>query len=268
MLYFDEVDVKVNGSGILAESASVSTTPALETYLALGCKGPFSNTPAGGIKTSFQFDYFVEMVNDQAFNVATGLRNSHNALTYSSVPISIAGISGEGYLESYSIRYSQNDLAKASATFICFSPVSGNLISKSNLVKYNPAKYSGLVNFTDLRYVSGIWDLPGWSYPILDFTFAFNAEWEPVYIVGSKNPSQVQLHSINERVTFTSDKYYPLVFSGNESSSAFGFHTFLFRETFGAELAFPFSGGMINSEDVQVVLDDIVRVSTTITNSF
>src|SRR3990167_7544728 len=92
--YFNDVDVTIGGTGILAESASLSSQNSIEPQFILGRRGNIDQSPAGPQKTTFNFNYLLEIDNEPGLTGIKNLKNLSNPNSGENVTIAIAGITG------------------------------------------------------------------------------------------------------------------------------------------------------------------------------
>ncbi len=220
MLYFDQIDVSINETGLLAESASLSVENGLETVRAVGRKGTIATIPAGPLRNSFSVNYVAEVTREPNLGVLNSLKTIESTLSYDPLVIKFGGLSGSFFLEGYSLKFAPNDVARASVTYQGFTPLSGSLRA-SGMVD-PPINVSGLMH--------------GWTTfsttpdnfqrtPVLAFDYSFRANWEPVYVVGRAFPLQVQYLGADESMSFTTERFSHLPFSGQAVVDHLGFET-------------------------------------------
>lgn len=273
---FREVDIIIDGSGILAESASISSETALSPLYALGYKLPLTQSAEGGLQSNFRFSYWLEASYDPNYEnvrfLRTGGRYTYN---HSPATLVIGGVTGLGYITDYQINLSPNQGARASANYVCFNPLSGQLENKSNEIHYNTTKTSGIAHGWTVYIVN---DTMMNSHPIYDFNYNFNADWSPLYILGNIYPNQVQFSNANESINITRDTYSHLTFSGQASTGFFGSSSDTYINILGLykyrdasspyNLQIDIRSGIVKQRQLQASLDDIVRSEITINNHF
>lgn len=216
MIYFDNCDMVINSSGILAESASINAENTLSPIYAVGKRGILNQSPAGNNPLSFRFNYIAEISHEPNFSTVDLIKNLIDDSSYEGVTLEIGGITGFNcYLESYTLKSVPNDLVKASATYLTFSPLAGNLRNKRNYTQYNAnnALAHGWMTFV-LSRTDAI------QVPTYEFNYEFNAKWEPVYIIGQPEPSQVKLQDASERTMLVRDVFYNIQFSGEDACNS------------------------------------------------
>ena len=284
MLYFDNCDVRINGTGVLADSASINSRNSISPAYSLGFKYPLNQVSEGPIETNIGVSYFMIISGDPIFPIVNTLKNLDPSVPYSGISgVLIGGVTGFNcYLNSFSIRSNPNELTKVNASFITFNSLSGQFRNKTSpQIIFGDGSESSLgIGWTTLI-------LSGNSYqtnPIYELNYNFNAIWHPVFLLGSQTPSQVILQGISERISFAREQYFHVNYSGevpygvetnkmingfpDQSSITFsGYGTGSLVNNF-PPLTINISGSRIQSSDVQARIDDFVRTTTTITNYF
>jgi hypothetical protein len=286
MLYFDNVDVILNNTGIMAESASVEQTNSLTPIFSIGRKGISAQAPSGPHKTTFQVNYYLELDNEPSYEVISTIKNLINETTLSGIQIEIAGVTGYNcFLDSYSFKAVANELIKASVSFSSYVPLSGKFNKKRSDVVYN--KSNSIAHGWSTYVVStGTYE----SLPTYELAYNFIAAWEPIYVIGKKTPLEVKLLSANEKVSITKDKYAEVTFSGKSPFNdiiqsdlvdqevdlmnlAFlcrtGYASGIFQLNDPCQsLLFNLSGAKVVASQFNANIDDFVRTTTEITRYF
>ena len=78
MIYFNDVEVTVNGTGILANSASISSRNQIQPVRVLGRKGIAFQAPAGPIQSDFSISYLPETNNEPNYNIVKALTGDNS----------------------------------------------------------------------------------------------------------------------------------------------------------------------------------------------
>ena len=108
--------------------------------------------------------------------------------------------------------------------------------------------------------------------PTYDFNYQFEANWQPIYILGRKNPQEVHLMDGTEEMSFVRDSFTHIQFSGEDTSGSFitGDYTIdlfnykLVAGTNNGSLQFDVSGSSIIDTKLTVDLNNFVRTATTV----
>lgn len=213
MVYFDNCDVIVNGSGLLADSASLNIDNSLIPIYVLGKKGIVNQSPNGPLRSTFQFSYIPEVSNEPNYNCTQIINQLLNDIYYSGVSLEIGGIIGTNcYLQSYSLKATPNNLIKVAASYISFTPTFGQIKNKTSGIIYDLTNTLGHGWTT---YVLSTGDFL--SVPTYEFAYDFKANWEPIYTIGNPYPIQVKLLEGEEKITIVRDTSYNIDFSGNNA---------------------------------------------------
>jgi hypothetical protein len=270
---FYNCEVKISTTGILAESASIESSLSLSPAYSLGHRGSQDQVPSGPLKTTISIDYYLKTDREPNYAISSGLR-SYLSDTPSPVGIKIAGLGAPAYLERYSLRTEPNSLIKANASYVCFTPLGGELREKLFNANYSGTNASGVghgwtTNITSTTDQS--------NNRTLGFSYDFSAKWEPVYKMGTANPVNVLFHGGQETFSFVKDTFIKPTFSGTDVSN---YLTGLSRTNFNISSLDTFcgnSGNHINinmdnskviSSSVSIQTKDIVRTNTTLTRYF
>lgn len=303
IIFHDRTFCLVNMSGVMATNASISQSNAVEPAYVLGKYWAVNQVPQGPIKSTFSLSYYPTVSGDPNYHILNTVRGLTDDVLYSGTRIIIAGVTGYNcYLRSYEIRSSPNNLVKSSVTYDTFTPLSGQI---------SPRAFSTTSDWGDLTTMtsSGDWeDLTvmttsgdwgsiedpvleffdrnphGWtSYisssgnsliaPTYDFSYKFDADWKPTYLIGQKFPTQVNFMRGTEEMSFVRDNFTHIQFSGEEVTGTyitgdwkidlFNYQLISTWNNSGA-LTFDVSGAKIIDTKLVVDLDNFVRAATTI----
>lgn len=210
MIFFNNCDVRVNGTGLMAESVSLSSQNSLSPIRPLGKKAQTSLEPEGPISSDLSVSYYIEVGKDLGYFEVSGMKATTNFENLSPRTIIVAGVTGSFYLTSYKLTISPNEAVKADVTYRSFEPLSGQIAPKPNNLIYATG-FSGLAhNWTSEIYS----DVGTVNVPIFNLAYSFNATMTPVYTLGRKYPKQVLLISSEEEMTIVKDQYRPIDFYG------------------------------------------------------
>jgi len=265
-LFFDEIDAIIAGSGILAESASISSENSLSPLYVLGNKGIINQSPSGPLRSSFSFNYVLESNYDPVQNIVSYLKTGRETTNYESTIVSLGGITGNCFLDSYSLKSSPNDVTKANVSFISFLPLTGFLQDKKGNINYNSSNTSG-ISHGWTTYFSNI------NNKIYEMDYSFKPNWEPVYTLGSVFPRQIQFLGAQEDMSFVKDIYTGIQFSGQNATGYFNFTGLqttvkLFGLMNSNSYTIEISGSKVKNTQVNASLDDIVRVSSSVSKYY
>jgi hypothetical protein len=223
---YKDVSVKINGSGILAESASIQSQNNLSPFYVIG-KGyertsTVKNVISGPIQSNIGLQYILQTNYSPDFNLVNRIKNSPlSSYLYPATNLEVAGISGVGYLTNFSVNLDGNNPVSVQSNYAIFNEMSGNL-GGSSLVgeKYSLDNISGLAHgYTTFvtgpqNYVTG---------RVFDLNYQCDLNWKPLYILGRKSPLQVNFMDGKETISFTRDVYTGVNFSGQQLTGYFNF---------------------------------------------
>ncbi len=275
---FKDIDVTIGGSGILAESAQISSKNTLLGVYSVGSKGVISNSPNGPIKNTFSFSYFCEINNEPNYGLVNTIKSLINdVFIHSGTTIAVAGITGYNcYLDSYSIRISPNSPIKANASFSSYIPTSGTVRIKESIspVQYNT---NNSIGYGWLTFVTDTGNFT--SFPSYSFDYSWSASWEPIYSVGQINPVQVNINGGSENFNLLTEKFINIGFTGeppynnliNINNNNFNIACASIGLVSNAgynTMTFNISGSQISSSNLSASVDNIVLSQTTFNKFF
>ena len=261
MIFFDQIDVTVNGTGILAENASVSVQADLVPAYVIGRRGIVDQAPSQGINNSVSLSYFLEVDNEPNYGIVDQIRNfSSTTEELQPTTINIGGISGVFYLQSYQLNVAPNTPAKATA-------------EKAGNVNYNASNGSG-IGF-GFASVGGNHTLK----EAFDFNYSFQANYIPVFALGSQEPISVKLMGASEDMSISKTGFYDPSFTGtNPDGTLFNQNGSTGVQIFGLKLFceddssqsvdINVSGTKVKSTSVGHSVNEISRSTTTFSKYF
>lgn len=209
-LNFDDIDVAINRTGILSYNASLNTTNSIEAAYVLGYAKSVNQLPRGGINTSFNMSYYPVIHAEPNLAVVNKIKILLNDNNYVGEKVEFGGITHNYcFLNSYNLKISPNNIVEANVSYVTFWDLCGELRNKSNLTEYFN---SGDVCHSWSTYLND--DSSIKDVPIYELSYDFKANWNPVYKIGSKYPSQVKLMNGSESLSFNIDQYRRVLFTG------------------------------------------------------
>ena len=211
-LSFDNCDIAVNGSGILATNASISSENSVEAAYILGYTRPSNQLPYGSIKSIFNATY-LPVISQEPNCAAIGkIKAMINDSGYMGEKFELAGLTNDYcFLTSYNLKIVPNNIAESDVSYTTFWPLCGNLRGKSNNIEY--------YNQGDISHSWSTFIINSGDYtlsPVYNFAYAFRATWLPVYAIGKTYPVEVKLINAQEIISFDIDNYRNVLFSGEE----------------------------------------------------
>lgn len=268
---YNNIQVKVSSTGILSTSASVETSNSLLAVQPLGFRGIIDQAPAGPLKSTISFDYFLKTDQDPNYLMASGLRSY---ISEGPVAISVGGVAGVGYLESYSIKLEPNQLARASASYACFTPLNGSLQNKLLNLDYTGVNPSGFGHSWS-TYITNSTDYV--ANRTISFSYDFSAKWTPVYGIGGANPVSVMFNGGQETFSIAKDTYIKPTFSGINvvdyltglSSTNFDIRSVdVLCGNAGNSINIDMSNSKVVSSSLSTQVRDVARTNTVLTRYF
>lgn len=218
MLNFKNCQLTISGSTILCDSASISESNPVNPVYAMGYGKPIANTPIGSLNNTINFSYFLETNNDPNFYLANNIK-SYN---FDAFPVSIvvAGRTGQGYLDSYSIDIQPNNLVKATSTYKIFTNLNGTLSNQIiGLLNYNTLNNSGLAHYFTVYPKLSNSTTTG---TLLQMKYDIKFNWKPIYKIGQSIPVQVKFLGAEENFSIVSEyNNVKITFSGEEFTTIF-----------------------------------------------
>ena len=130
-LFFNKCNVAVNGSGIMASTASITKANSLTPIRSVGKKGIIYQAPTGPLTTQYNMSYIVETNNEPNYNVVQALKAVENSFHNKPVVVEVGGISACCYLTNYSLKCQPNEPVVASVSYESYKDTTGTLSSNT-----------------------------------------------------------------------------------------------------------------------------------------
>lgn len=206
MINFNDCDVIIKGTGLFAESASISQSNSLSRVDFMGYKNS-ELIPNGGVSTDIQISYRPVASSETVFSTISELKNFASGL--SPIPVEIAGLECSGYITNFTLSANPNQVANASVSLICYHPIEGSISEKRGTVYYenDPMKFihgwSTIINYNNTGFAS--------TYAF-DYSISFN--YSPMYCLGEREPKSVILLGGQERISVVKDRNVNVDFIG------------------------------------------------------
>jgi hypothetical protein len=277
---------------LLATDCSVNFSASQTPLYSIGKKGSLGQFPSAARAGDVSFNFLTTITGDandgkckvggvpKAGNIinymASGIKNSTNSLASGCI-IQVAGLSGTGFLNSYSFNIGSNTISSSSASFTLFgsgaaqTPVIGRLAGSS----YAPDGNTGLLatgvahgRFTSLgtpfqTVLSGPTD-NGTVFGA-DYSISFNHN--PVYKIGQEFPTTTFYTTAAESVNVTEDIFNSgLAFDETPTDATMVIKS-LNNSAVGS-MHVGLKGLKQQSTSMSAGLDDIVRSQKTLTTTY
>jgi len=269
MKYFNECDVAINsnfGSAvILAENASIDINRNINSTYVLGRRNSSQMVKTKADEATVSLSYYTN-IEDPIFKVFEYIKTGifTGSFPEVSIPITlkIAGISGSFYPSRYSLTITPNSKIQSTASFSCYSDLSGFLSNK--LSNNNLNSGSGIAHSWNAR-VSG--NLTNQNYNVLDFSYNLGFSWDPIYAVGKQRASQIHLNGGQESFDYTIDDFNTNFSSSNLSTAE---NSTVYINTFGNQNIFSIntSGSKIDSSSLKNYIDGFIQNKISLKRSF
>lgn len=263
----------------MAQSVTLNSSNSVVPVQSVGKRGFAKYVPNGPVTNTVSISYVLKTEREPNYQIYNTLKNLSDSSSYSPVEIKMGGISGNFYLNSYSVSSSPNNTSTAQANYINYDlNLSGHLNDQKDYSLDYTGDYEGFGNgWTTFLYENNSLT----QDPVYDFGYSFQAEWEPTYLVGSKTPSQVDLMSYQESISLIREVYTKPKFSGeniylsqNETGDFDGtykdanlriYGLYKLCDGSGDYLSFALSGANITASTVNFQLNDLVLTETNAT---
>jgi len=256
-IYYDQCEITINNTGIIATSANINSDINLGPVYTLGKRKPFRQQVATGPSSStFQIQYIINPTGDPAFKNISEIKSFISAPTnYDGVKIALAGITGYScYLNNYTIKIEPNNVVTAQANYITYLPLSGSLNTKVNP---NSASANSIAHSSKTNLISGRSVGTNDTY---NFTYTFAANLNPIYVLGRREPVEVKPIRAQETVNMTENIFNKLVYTGENIPLKIDLSGLFDASNFTIEMPDAF----INNSTIESNLDDIVKATKTI----
>lgn len=216
MIYFDNIDLTINGSGIICDNASLRLSNNINPIYSLGRRGTAGQFTNNGPTPQFGFSYVAELDNEPNYDIVNSIKSNLSSDVWTGVTIQLGGITGYNcFIDSYSLEASPNQLIKCNAAYTSFEPVSGNLQNKTGT-------HFNITNNLAHSWTTFILNSGNYlNVPTYNFSYSFKATWEPIYIIGCKIPSSVLLKNTEEQLSFVRDSFLNIKYGGEELSTGY-----------------------------------------------
>lgn len=267
MIFFNNCDIRINGTGLMADAVSLSSQNSLRPIRTLGKKAQTSIEPEGSVSSDLSASYYIEVGKDLGYAEVSGMKATTNFENLTPRTIEVAGVTGSFYLKSYKLTIASNAAIKADVTYVSFEPLSGQITKKPNDLVYATG-FSGLAHYWTSEIHSDVGTV---NVPIFNFAYSFSANLTPIYTLGRKYPKQVLLIASEEEVNILKDQYKPVDFYGLSGCQEFDdcinnprLRLYPLRKicdgATGTYMEFDMSGASVNASNLTVNVNDFAKV--------
>jgi hypothetical protein len=285
-VFYDKAAVNVSFGDInetlLASNCSINFASPSQPMYAIGTKGSLGQFPAGARVGDMSFGFISSITGSHHGHkgniinyLASGIKNSINSEA-SGVQITCAGVTGYGFLNSYSFNVASNSVSTSSASFTFFGsgtqlPVSGFLYGETNEAPVQTGLLAtGIVHgrYTNLSPLKTVLAAPSQTANIFGADYSLSMAHNPVYKVGQEFPFTSFYTTAQESVNVTED-IFDNALAFDESSSDIT----LQLVGIGGSSAIDYmhvgiSGAIQQATSMTAGLDDIIRTQKTLTAAY
>lgn len=271
-LQFNKINISVNNTNILCESASLSQESLQKPLYGINYASPLDYSP-NSLKNTLNITYFIEVNNEPNYNIISGLKLS-NVTGDTQAIINLGGIIFTGYLNKLTFTVAPVQTIKAQASYDIFTPITGNFAQGNNTDGnlYNLTNSSGLSNYFSVFLSSGNTNIS--SSNILQFDYSFSCNIIPIFAIGNTYPVQVYISETNETMNTISEIQNNNQFSGQNLIDLFGIDSIKLTNvsnTWGDslnQLIFSISGMKNNSSKLDINTNNLILFNNQFSQSF
>ena len=289
-VFYDKAAVSVdfNGAGetLLASDFTVSYSTSAQPLYAIGGKGSLGQFPAAARVGDASFNFITTITGITHGNrgniinyLASGIKHSVGSLA-SGVTISGAGVSGIGFLNSYSFNVASNSISTSSASFTFFGsgsslPMTGRLVDhlagSAGAGRGAVELATGVAHgrYTPLTTLKTTINPGGGDAEVgtvfgADYSISFNHS--PIYKIGQEFPTTSLYTTAQESINVTEDIFQSgLAFDETASDYTIDLNGLAVA---GPSMELKMISGKQASTSMSAGLDDIVRSQKTLTASY
>jgi hypothetical protein len=286
---------------LMASDCSINFSNSISPLYSVGRKGPLGQLPSGPRVGDISFNFLTTITGNgnpllqSGGNVinflASGIKNSTDSYARG-VKILCGGISGIGFLNSYSFNVTSNSISSSSASFTLFGsgdflPVSGRLSGDASITPYtgntagtndngatvttgiahgrytqmpdtmNTTIYQGNAEEGE-RYVTG-------TIYSADYSISFNHN--PLYKIGEEFPTCTYYTTASESINVSEDVFDSgLSYTGHARDYVLDIRGLGGAESAGMQV--PITSAKQINTSASVGLDDIIRTQKTLTAAY
>ena len=296
LIFYDKAAVKVSVGGtsevLLASDCSVSFSSSVQPLYSIGKKGSLGQFPSAARVGEISFSFLTSMTgvhDSQPGNIinylASGIKGSINS-NASGALIQVAGLSGTGFLNSYSFNIASNSVSTSSASFTLFGsgevannenlnvPISGRLANSDFApISDNARLATGIAHgrFTNLNDFRTELTGPTSNGTVFGADYSISFNHNPIYKVGQEFPTCTYYTTASEQMTVTEDIFNSgLSFSGVNVNNEAGNVNLNVKGLIdnSAQMQIGMSGVKQINTSASVGLDDIIRTQKTLVAAF
>lgn len=215
-LKYNNINLSINSSYILAESISIGESSPQKPIFNLNNNVAFDNVPTT-LKNSISISYYMEPMIEPNYPVVNNLTNDTTTPQLSI--INIGNIFITGYLNSFSFQLSPNGLIKANSSFDIFYSFTGHLLNQNILDSqlYDTSQSSGLAHYWAGQFYSGSSMIV--DNNILQLNYSAQIRNTPIYSLSNPYPVQIYINGITESIDLLAEQHINLKHTGQVFNS-------------------------------------------------
>lgn len=204
-VYFDNIDLRVNETGLICDSISLSSSNQVSEAYQIGRVGNASFSINGPVTKELSASFFLNPRNDPIFEIVENYKNNLFREDFHGELIQLTNLSGEFFLDSLSFEITPNEPIKCSAAFSCYGELSGEIvdIASKNQIDYSIAHAWATKVNKGTR-----------NNTILNLSYSVSFDWSPIYILGQKEPVNIHCNKMMEDIDFSILEYTGIEYSG------------------------------------------------------
>ena len=287
-VFYDKAMVNVSFDGlnenILASDCTINLSSSQQPLYSIGTKGTLGQFPTAARVGDISFNFITSITGEYnghkgniINHIASGVKHSTSSQC-SGVEIKCAGVTGYGYLNSYSFNVGSNTISTSSAAFTLYGsgsaePISGFLYSGPVGIGVSTAELAtGIAHgkTSDISALRTSITGPSETANIFAADYSLSLNHNPVYKVGQEFPLTSICTTAAESVNVTEDIFdnglsfnevasdYTLKLKGFDAAGGDGTEFMEVRINEGKQISTSASAG----------LDDIIRTQKTINAAY
>ncbi len=265
-LSYNNINISVNGSYILADSLSLTENGEQKPLFFINGARPYDNSPQG-IKNNLSISYFLEAANEPNSTIIENWK-SQNGTGHLFALLNIAGVITSGYLNNFSFSILPNQSIKANAGYLIFNEFTNFSSQLSSFaLNYNNVG-TNLGHYWSVQTLSGNTHIV--DNNILQLNYDFSVNIQPYYSLNSKSvPFQVVATDAQENIDILSEVQNVMKYSGKSLNTLFNIDSLKLKPMSGNWIAvndgvnINLSGFVSQGAKTDIKTEDIITYSTT-----
>ena len=269
MIEFTDCDVIINGTGLVADSASISERNSIKPAYGVGRFGVLM-LPDGPKTSDIQINYTLNPLKETNLRIINDLKS--NPPIINPINIEIAGLRCSGYITSFSMSLSPNEKISASVSYISYHDTIGQVSKKRGTVFYdvNPVNaghsWSSIVS-------SG----SGNFSKTYNLSYECSFDYQPFYSFGNTSPNQILFIGGQESARVIKEDFNRINFSGQSGAhqlfSSSGESVFLYNLNKEIDSDIPslnidLRSAIVTNSRLSARLDDYIQAEISLEREF